>query len=287
VDRKALLFFHTQDFILRNQPDNIISFSSSDVSIHFTQTEHALISLEKSPFGGFIFNEDFSPIDSILEEIYEWSYRHKIKMIVIRCFPEIYDPELAVAIKTNLFAGGFRVLYQDITQIITVQQGVRVPFDQNRNRRLKRCVKNGLTFKELSAHSLEEAFGLIVESRNNKGYPVNMGLEELQEAFSKFPDTYLLFGVFADAKMVATAVSIKVSGRILYYFYAGDSLAYRHLSPITLLIHGIYAYCLENKFELIDLGISTDRGKLNTGLYDFKKSLGSIDSEKLTLKKEL
>ncbi|HEU5289678.1 MAG TPA: hypothetical protein VFU05_03485 [Cyclobacteriaceae bacterium] len=289
MDKKnSLFFFQTPDFIFRNQPSNIVSFSESNGVIYFTLTEDALISLEKSPFGGFVFsNADFSPIDIILKKLDEWSDKHKIKGIVIRCFPEIYEPELTRATKSRLLENGFKVLYKDITQIIAVKHGVSVPFNQSRNRRLKRCMKEGLIFKKLTFHSLEEAFSLIIESRNNKGYPVTMGLEELKTSFNKFPDNYLLFGVFQDAKMIATAVSIKVSDKILYYFYAGDSIGHRYLSPTTLLVHGIYGYCLENKFELIDLGISTHRGKLNSGLYEFKKSLGSFDSEKLTFKKEL
>jgi hypothetical protein len=244
--------------------------------------------LEKSPFGGFVLKDkNFSAIDDILTKVHEWSYEQKVKRIIIKCAPEIYDPELAVEINNKLHENGFKVLYKDLTQVIVVKQGQDVPFDSNRNRRLRKCIKEELTFKHLTVDSLEEAFCLVVESRNNKGYPVTMTLEELRTSFSKFPNNYFLFGVFDRAKMVATVVSIKVSDKILYYFYAGDSLAYRHLSPSTLLIHGIYEYSLENKFEVIDLGISTDHGRLNSGLYEFKKSLGSIDSEKLTFKKEL
>lgn len=288
MDKSGLLFFQTQDFIFRNQTHNIISFSDSDITIHFTHIDDTLISLEKSPFGGFIFKDKkFSAIDNLLRKIEGWSHERKIKRIIIKYCPEIYAPELVVATKNKLLQTGFEVLYKDITQVIVIKRGQNIPFDSNRNRRLRKCIKEGLIFKQLTGDSLEEAFSLVIESRNNKGYPVTMALEELKTSFSKFPDNYLLFGVFDGAKMVATAVSIKVSDKILYYFYAGDSLAYRHLSPSTLLIHGIYTYCLENKFEIIDLGISTDRGKLNPGLYEFKKSLGSIDSEKLTIKKEL
>ena len=104
--------------------------------------------------------------------------------------------------------------------------------------------------------------------------------------FKLFPGDYLLFGVFDKNKLIATSVCIKVNDKILYCFYIGDALAFRPHSPITLLINGIYEYCQTNDFKMLDLGISTDKGILNKGLYAFKKTFGSFDSYKLTFLKQ-
>ena len=43
----------------------------------------------------------------------------------------------------------------------------------------------------------------------------------------------------------------------------------------------------QTHFKMLDLGISTDKGVLNKGLYAFKKTFGSFDSYKLTFLKQL
>ena len=114
-----------------------------------------------------------------------------------------------------------------------------------------------------------------------------MTLKDIEATFERFPDEYLLFGVFDKNKMVATSVSIKVNSKILYCFYIGDALTYRAYSPVTKLVDGIYRYCQVHYFKLLDLGLSSDKGVLNQGLYAFKKTFGTFDSHKLTYLKQL
>jgi hypothetical protein len=114
-----------------------------------------------------------------------------------------------------------------------------------------------------------------------------MSLDNLSKMFVEFPEEYMLFGVFHDERLVATAVCIEVNSDILYCFYLGDTLSYRSYSPVTFLVQGIYDFCQSRQFKMIDLGISTDKGIMNNGLYNFKKSFGSMDSVKLTFFKQL
>ena len=104
------------------------------------------------------------------------------------------------------------------------------------------------SFREIPLNYLEEAYSLIVESRESKGYPVTMTFKDLEAMFKLFPSDYLLFGVFDKNKLIAASVCIKVNDKILYCFYIGDALAFRPHSPITLLINGIYRYCQANAF---------------------------------------
>jgi len=55
----------------------------------------------------------------------------------------------------------------------------------------------------------------------------------------------------------------------------------------VLLTKGLYAYCQENSFGMLDMGISTDRGAANYGLIRFKQNLGAITSLKLSFEKQL
>jgi lipid II:glycine glycyltransferase (peptidoglycan interpeptide bridge formation enzyme) len=171
--------------------------------------------------------------------------------------------------------------------VINVSTEGSMPLDAHKKRRLRKAESSGFVFRELVVDSLPESYQLIVASRLNKAYPVTMTLEQLHAMFVLFPNAYRLFGLLDHDTLVATAVCIKVSTEILYCFYIGDHLAYRSLSPVTALVNGIYSYCQSHNFRMLDLGISTDKGILNSGLYNFKKTFGSIKSDKLTFSKTL
>jgi len=288
VDSPSSTFlFHKPEFIFRYPENQIITFEESGSKIHFSRIGNLLISLDKSPFGSFVITSGTTKnkLSSLVEKIEDWSRKEGIANLLIRSFPEIYEPEQNALIKETLIGSGFSIKYEDITQVIPVTEG-SMHLNTHKKRRLRQAESLDFSFREIPLNHLEEAYSLIVESRESKGYPVTMTFRDLEAMFKLFPGDYLLFGVFDKNKLIATSVCIKVNDKILYCFYIGDALAFRPNSPITLLINGIYEYCQANYFEMLDLGISTDKGIINKGLYAFKKTFGSFDSYKLTFLKQ-
>ncbi|HEX6224608.1 MAG TPA: GNAT family N-acetyltransferase [Chryseolinea sp.] len=283
----STFLFHKPEFIFRPSEQQIVTFEVPGARIYFSRAENLLTSLDKSPFGGFILTSGSSREDliSLLKKVAAWSEQNEIANVIIRSFPEIYQPVQSHLVKNCLLEFGFSVKYEDTSQVIPVSEG-SMTLDTHKKRRLRHAALLAFTFRQLTSEYLDEAYLRIVESRESKGYPVTMTQGDLQEMFKLFPNEYLLFGVFSQDTLIATSVCVKVNSEILYCFYIGDALAYRHASPVTLLIHGIFEYCKENNFTLIDLGISTDKGVVNKGLYTFKKSFGTIDSPKLTFLKQ-
>ena len=288
MDNPASTFlFHKPEFIFRFPENQIITFEESESKIHFSRIGNLLISLDKSPFGSFVIKSRTTKnkLRSLVEEFEDWSRQEGIANLLIRSFPEVYEPEQSALLKETLIGSGFSIKYEDITQVIPVTEG-SMDLNTHKKRRLRQAESLNFSFREMALNNLEEAFSLIVESRESKGYPVTMTFKDLEAMFKLFPHDYLLFGVFDKNKLIATSVCIKVNDKILYCFYIGDALAFRPHSPITLLINGIYEYCQTNDFKMLDLGISTDKGILNKGLYAFKKTFGSFDSYKLTFLKQ-
>jgi hypothetical protein len=290
VDNPASTFlFHKPEFIFRYPEDQIITFEAYGSIIYFSRVGNLLTSLDKSPFGSFILTSRSTKddVNSILDKIALWSKANGITNLMIRSFPEVYQPHHSVLIKDVLIESAFSVIYEDITQGIHVSEEGSMNLDTHKKRRVRQAKSLDFGFRQIPSNYLDEAYELIVESRESKGYPVTMTLKNLEATLKLFPSNYLLFGVFDQKKLIATSVCIKVNNEILYCFYIGDALAYRHYSPVTLLIDGIFEYCKTHHFKILDLGLSTDKGVLNKGLYAFKKSFGSFDSRKLTFLKQL
>jgi hypothetical protein len=289
VDNPSPLFlFHRPRFVFRNPEHTIVPFESNSVVIYFSKTGDGLVSLDRSPFGSFIADHAVSKNDllSLLKIMFEWSNNNHITRLIIKSFPEVYAPEFSKQINEALLESGFKILYDDIAQVINVSND-EMKLNTHKRRRLRNAAVDGFSFQKLTIDDLEECYALIVESRESKNYPVTMTLEELKNIFMLFRKEYLLFGVFNKHTLIAAAVCIEVNNEILYCFYIGDDLDYRVHSPVTLLVHGIYRYCQHNNFELLDLGLSTDKGILNNGLYTFKKTFGAFDSRKLTYLRQL
>lgn len=281
--------FHHPKFIFRNPETTVVLFEERSAEIYFSHNHDSLISLDASPFGSFVTDRGIKKDDllSCLKKIEQWSGAHNITTVLIRSFPNAYQPRLSALIKETLLEFSFKVLYEDIAQVIDVTPGGRLALNTDKKRRLRNSDARGFQFRSLPPAFLEEGYSLIVQSRKNKGYPVTMSFEGVKNMFALFPDEYLLFGVFDKERMIAASVSVKISKDILYCFYLGDDLAYRTHSPVTILVTGIYEYCKANDFSTLDLGLSTDKGIMNKGLYTFKKTFGTVDSPKLTFIKEL
>ncbi|WP_276366458.1 hypothetical protein [Chryseolinea sp. H1M3-3] len=257
------------------------------MKIYFSRMGDLLTSLDRSPFGSFALDDRASKNDllSIISEIEDWSRAKGVNSLIIRSFPEIYQPHHSLLVKNSLLATGFAIKYCDLTQAIPVSKE-KISLNTHKKRRVRKAEALGFSFRLLPAEFIEESYQLIVESRQHKNYPVTMSLADLTYTFKLFPDAYFLFGLFDKNRLIATAVSISVNAEIMYCFYIGDDLAYRTYSPVTPLVNGIYQFCQMNNYKILDLGISTDKGVLNKGLYDFKKSFGTLDSDKFTYIKQ-
>jgi hypothetical protein len=290
-DFSADFFFNKPDFVYRIPGREILAFPQNAAKplIYFTSSGEELVSLEKSPFGSFTFIDKTTTEDLIktCDEFLQWATANRIKLITIRCFPEIYAPEQSLIATQVLKKASFSILYKDVTQVIGIDKNKPLVISIHKRRRLRKCIELGFQFKEIDTDLLPAAYALFTESRKNKKYPVTMTLEDFETAFRLFPDAYLLFGVFDGNKLIAASVSVKVNQKILYNFFSGDSLEYRVYSPVTQLLYGIYEYGLEKKMKFIDLGISTDKGVMNVGLHSFKKSMGALDVFKFTFQRKL
>lgn len=114
-----------------------------------------------------------------------------------------------------------------------------------------------------------------------------MTLEQMLRDTGRFSQNYLLLSVQKDNAIVAASIAVRVSTEILYNFYADHDRAYDAISPVVMVVKGLYEYCLEQNMKMLDMGTSAVNGKPNFGLLNLKMRLGGIPSTKLTFEKLL
>jgi len=289
INNKGLAFFHTSEFINRRKESTPLFFNLYEAgkpltSIAFEIVDHQAISLPKSPFGGIITNQgvDQQQLERYLKTIIDYFQKNKVRTIQIKNPPDCYTSSQRT-IDNALLNAGFSISHTDINQHVTVDQtSLRQKVSSNRTKQLDLCDHHQYEFKKLNSSYLGQAYDLITECLEAKRFPITMTKVEIKNAFLAFPAHYILFGIFDKSDMIATAISVKVNNKILYNFYHGDRLAYRKTSPVAMLLIGIYAYCQQQQFDIFDLGISTDQGVLNEGLFNFKKSCNAVTSKKIS-----
>lgn len=247
------------------------------------------LSPRRATFGGIEFSEtlDDNTLDSFVWQIVDWAKDKPLHSLQITLYPEAYSPLLVQRLQKSLTRYGFLVLFSEQNQHLIIDgNSFANGLHHSNRRRLKKCEQAGFEFKALTISYLPDFYKLLTEARNSKNYPISLSLDELVALFEQFPHDFLLFGVFDQQRLISACVAVRINARILYYFLPADSLDYLHFSPSVMLIDGLYRYGQQNSFELLDLGISSLKGQLNQGLWQFKQRLGALESEKVVWVRE-
>lgn len=258
--------------------------------IHFLISNEVALSPFKAPFGSFEFSASLSP-EALLDFIVDVGNKLKeksVRKIQIKDAPQIYRPEQAALLSVLLQNAGYKISTTEIHTSIAVDEK---PWEDKISyaelKRLKKCKREKLAFKRLDENNFEKVYKFIQSCRQERGTLLSLTLDEINNVAAFCKEDFLLFSVFQDDEMIAASVSLKVNEQILYDFYHGHTRTADTLSPVVALIDGMYTYCSENGYKLIDLGTSSLGNKTNFSLLNFKTQLGGINSMKATFEKEL
>ncbi len=243
----------------------------------------------RAPFGSFLFSERLAPV--CLFEFIQHCEAHLekkgVRSIRITEPPLFYrtSGELLHTILMNL---NYRIDHAELSSGIKIDS---IDFEEKieawEKRKLKQAKKKGLQFKTLPRTELENVYNFISKCRKQRGHSLSMTLEELKTTMNIFKDSFFLFGSYFQKELTSASIAIRVHPAILYNFYSGHLKKFDSISPVVLLINGLYKFCESNQIQLLDLGTSSVDGHINFGLLDFKLRLGAVPSMKLTFEKEL
>lgn len=244
----------------------------------------------RSPFGSIEGVNDLP--ENLLFDFFQYVERDLIQQaastIVIKNYPVLYNEQLASLTHTFLINLGYSIANAEVDSVIVVSPvSTDDVFHRSERRRRDKSLQEGCVFRCIETKHLEQVYNFIHQCREAKGYALSLSLHDLLKIAETFPDRYLPFGVYKNEQLIAAAITIRVKENILYDFYHDHAATYDHLSPVTLLVDGIYDFCFQNKITLLDLGTSALEGKPNFGLLNFKKKLGAVSTSKFTFEKRL
>ena len=251
--------------------------------IFFSIDNNVAVSGRAATFGSFDIHGEISSeeLEWFIKEIIVELQDLKVIEIEVRNYPSYF--RYADLVHACLEANHFKIRVSETDQFIEIgKQSFYEVARKDEVTRSDRCVELGLEFKISGIEKLPDVFALVESTLSRNGHSPSMTFEELNKAIITCPDNYILFTLWDKNILVAAVVSVVLSETVLYNFYHADHMDYRSHSALTYLIKHIYQYCQTNGFQILDLGISTENGVLNEGLFKFKQQRGAVPCTKST-----
>lgn len=291
------IFNHPSYFELHQTPSSVYFSLYDELSktllavCHFTEIESGIF---KSPSRGTFAGPEFKEINIehqiyFIKRIEERLKEKGAKKIILSTAPFQHSPDHSATLFNTLINDGYIVSSHDLNYGVSVDDEEFIDkIKYNNKKRLKKCIRENFKFEICSDRvSYEEAYNIISENRQSKGYPVTMTFEQIMKMKEIFPQNVYFFKITTNGKGAAASICIRLSENVLYVFYWGDRPGFEQYSPVVLLANGIYNLAKEIGVKMLDAGTSTLAGQPNMGLVKFKENLGMNASLKLTYSKAL
>ncbi len=287
--------FNTPDHLRLQSKDWLLFFLigkskkkiRAQLSVHIK--DGLAVSPLKAPFGSFQYASDLTA-ERLYEFIAECESRLRKKGVsIIRLTePPLFYRKSGEMLHTLLYNHGFKVSNAEMSCGILIDA---LDFEQKieswEKRKLRQGRTRGVRFKALPASELDTVYNFLLHCRTERGTSLSMTLESLTETVRAFKDRFFLFAAFLEKECVAASIAIQVHPDILYCFYYGHLKKYDSISPVVLLVAGMYKFSESHGVKLLDLGTSAIGGQPNFPLLEFKMRLGGTPSIKLTFEKQL
>lgn len=245
----------------------------------------------RASYGGWAINENFeySLMDTLNQLVEKFLIEQGAKEIKLTLPPVEYDPVTSAYNINSLYRMGYQLAGSDLNYSIHVDP--KIPFDDvvktSNRRRIKKCRKAGVFTKKLDFSEAQSAYDVICRNRQHKGYPVTLSWQAVSDMIEHLPERTHFFGAFLDDKIIAGSLGFQISSNVYYVFYWGGDPEYLDLSPVSILAGCIYDFCVNKKFKIMDIGISSLNSEPNENLIQYKEKIGCKANLKLALSKRL
>lgn len=291
-DHGTFLFNRTKHLLLQDEQGWLCYWAERDHMvlgvIYFHLQDEVASSPFRATFGSFEFFQNWNEqeLDRWVSFIQSDLQTRGCKTIHIKNYPSAYATDTTRLVKKILTSHRYVISEETSSILFVTNNSFESKLTVSKRQKLKKCFSY-FSFHHHNLTKLEDIYSFLAEARIAKGYQLSMDWNRMQRTVHALPAYFLFFTVEKNQQLAAAAICIRVSETILYTFYYAHAAKFDKLSPVTLLLHGIYQYAGEQSIIMIDLGTSQADGKLNPSLLHFKKSVGGKSTTKFSFAKRL
>ncbi len=234
-------------------------------------------------FGGF-FNLNEENVYSDIQEILLELLKEKGNCKILVTLPSNHLTKLHPRVQAEAMVKlGAKELFHEINHVIAVKEWTTASLSRGNQKKLRQCNENQLDFKRLNLEEIDVLYEILRKNRESLGATVSMTLDQVRNAFETFPNYYFAFGVYSTGQMIAGAICLESAPKNLYVYMWGDLLEFRQISPIVFLCESLIDFSINQDIEFLDLGTSSIKGEIMSGVARFKENLGAEGYEKHSL----
>lgn len=287
--------FNTSAFNLMNDSkvDDLIFlgftlFSKTRIGICLGLKNGLALAPFSSPFGGFSFTKRSIPIDAIDTSIVELLAHAKSeswKGIRITLPPDLYSESNSTKQLSAFVRAGFTVSSIELNHYFDLRsfnKNYIKELDSDARRNLNIAFKNNLEFCICKTEDEKVlAYEIIKKNRLEKGYPLHLSYSDIQKTQNIIPIDFFKIKD-AEGNTNASAIVFHPTDNIAQVVYWGDLSQHKQNRSMNFLAFKLLEHYAGSK-AFLDIGPSTEKGVPNTGLCNFKESIGCSVTPKFVL----
>lgn len=241
------------------------------------QSPKVMFSHPGASHGGIIIGHNIKTecVMEIVAAVKEFAKKQDYHGIQLKMVPRIYHRWPCDEIDYALRYHGFFISSTELATALPLQNYHARKADSSTKRNVRKAIKNKLIVKE--CNDWQQYWEILCKNlKQRHGAQPTHTYQEMMELAKRFGPKIRLFGVYKRGVLVGGTVVFVLTDRLLNCFYIAHDEAYQQLRPLNLLFDWLIKWGIENGYQYLDWGISTEqRGtKLNSGLISFKEGFG-------------
>lgn len=239
----------------------------------------------KATFGG-IWLSDEKGTTELYCKIYSQIFRDlgPQREIEIIFPPEYFYPAIFTPQHIALTTLDFLNVYTDINFHIEISAWSLLSMSKGNRKKNRQFESLGGDIKMATENEYPLAYEVLKKNREARGVTLTMQQDKFIKNLVTLPTKYKLYLAKIGNEIAAVAYVVRISERVNYVLFWGDSLEFRHLSPIASMLKFLVGESKSDRCMTLDLGISSVDGNLDIGLARFKRNLGGIEAFKRTFR---
>ncbi|MDE7119682.1 MAG: hypothetical protein K2O10_03650, partial [Muribaculaceae bacterium] len=229
-----------------------------------------------APYGGIVAPRRLKTetVDLIWVSAADFA-RHAECSLRVTLPPTFVDPDL-IAKSVNALTQLGATALADINHHVDLARAgsPAALFAMKSRNQLNQAQKLPYSFEKLdpTPANINRVYDVIVANHESRGFPVNMRLDDVV-ATAPIVGAEFFILTLDGIDVGAAQVHHPVAG-MAQVIYWGDRPGFAPGRPMNMLAFKLFDYYMTRGAQIVDIGISTERGVPNYGLCDFKEGVG-------------
>lgn len=226
-------------------------------------------------FGGWYGNVVDNPVPNFIALYQALIWELRALHVEISLPPSYFLPNLFEPQQVALASLGAEIVL-NINSTIDLRPSHTSPaFSRGNVKRVRQFSEIGGAIRESETRELPAAYQLLKDNRARRGATLSMSEERFRTLASDGQGLYRCWLAVSGDTLLGAAFTVEISREVLYVLYWGDTLEGRKVSVVASLCDYLASHASDQGKSFLDLGVSSIRGSLDTGLARFKDNLGA------------